>query len=148
MGKKTKTENCVMKLKQIINEGKKLIQLPLTGRVKLKGDSQWTDTKGDVAKVTGVVFEIWPEDIEDGTGYPLIWVKHDLNWEIYTDSGFEKGISDLLTKKLKSRVLVSFTEQGMQKNKKASMQANNNSSEKVIMDYIMKTLKKPAKKKR
>ena len=66
-------------------------------------------------RVTGitVIDEDWGED---GT-YTSVNVEHDSTWDIYTDSGFEAAISEVLGYE------VSFTEQGMQEDGVASMEA-------------------------
>ena len=47
----------------------------------------------------------------------MIDVAHDTTWDIYTDSGFESAISKVLGYD------VTFTEQGMQQDNYASMEA-------------------------
>jgi len=44
-------------------------------------------------------------------------VGHDSDWDIYTDTAFERAISDALGFRVR------FTEQGMQDNERASMEA-------------------------
>lgn len=86
------------------------IKFPFT--VTLAGDSIWgyegpqTVTVSDIA-----VHEAGLED------YKMIDVVHDTTWEIYTDTGFEAAISKALGYE------VQFTEQGMQQNGMASMEA-------------------------
>ena len=62
----------------------------------------------------------------------LINVEHDLPWHIYTDTGFEKGISNILSKKFGFNVPVSFTEQGMQDDCRASMEVNRKTKDKIL----------------
>jgi len=57
-------------------------------------------------------------DDEPDEGYRQVNVEHDGPWTIYSDSGFEKAISDIVGFK------VSFTEQGMQENGMASMEGD------------------------
>ena len=82
--------------------------------VDLAGDSIWSDTHGMKVRVTGIsVIENW-----DGLDMWLqVNVTHDAGWEIYTDSGFELAISNMLG------FAVCFTEQGMQEDGMASMEA-------------------------
>ena len=78
-------------------------------------DSLWGDTTGRKVVVTGIVVDhnIWYLDDPE---YKQISVIHNSGWDIYTDDGFEQGISDILGYE------VSFTEQGMQQNGMASME--------------------------
>ena len=84
------------------------IKFPFT--VTLAGDSIW-DYKGPQ---TVTVSDIAVYEDED---YKMIEVAHDTSWEIYTDTGFEAAISKALGYE------VQFTEQGMQQNGMASMEA-------------------------
>jgi hypothetical protein len=78
--------------------------------VECAGDSLWGDTAGRKVTVTQIVVD------EDEDGYKNILVRHDSDWDIYTDTGFESAISDVLG------YTVSFTEQGMQEDGLASME--------------------------
>lgn len=78
--------------------------------VQLAGDSIW----GYMGPQTVTVSDIAVHEDED---YKMIDVVHDTTWEIYTDSGFEAAISKALGYE------VQFTEQGMQQNGMASMEA-------------------------
>jgi hypothetical protein len=76
------------------------------------GTSIWSDTNGKRVRVTGIcVIE------EDGCDALQVNVEHDSGWEIYTDKGFERAISRAVG------FDVSFTEQGMQDDEYASMEA-------------------------
>ena len=86
------------------------ITFPFT--VTLAGDSIW-DYEGALT-VTVNNISVY-EDEDDG--YKSISVEHDTTWNIYTDSGFESAISEKLG------YAVSFTEQGMQEDGIASMEA-------------------------
>lgn len=78
------------------------------------GTSIWSDTANKKVHVTGicVVHNAYDEEI-----YTQVNVTHDSTWDIYTDRGFEAAISDALG------FAVSFTEQGMQEDELASMEA-------------------------
>ena len=82
--------------------------------VETTGDGLWGCLAGRKVRVTGitVIDEDWGED---GT-YTSVNVTHDSTWDIYTDSGFEAAISEVLGYE------VSFTEQGMQEDGMASME--------------------------
>ena len=81
-------------------------------KVQLAGDSIW----GYEGPQTVTVSDISVYTDED-LGYTSIEVEHDTTWDIYTDSGFEAAISKALGYD------VTFTEQGMQQDGMASMEA-------------------------
>ena len=96
------------------------ISFPFT--VTLAGDSIW-DYKGpQTVTVTAIECYYVDEDYEEveataeGAQLLDVWVTHDTDWRIYTDSGFERAISEKLG------FDVQFTEQGMQENGCASME--------------------------
>jgi len=84
--------------------------------VTLAGDSIWDCT---VKKVT--ITEICISETDWGDDEPSIHIAvihtgKDESWRMYTDSGFEEAVSELLG------CSVSFTEQGMQEDGYASME--------------------------
>ena len=90
--------------------------------VTLAGDSAW-DCTLEAVTITGVyIAETFNED--DGDIYTHIAVTYNVNgnedyegsWRLYTDSGFEEAVGNLLATN------VSFTEQGMQEDNYASME--------------------------
>jgi hypothetical protein len=81
------------------------------GTVQLAGDSLWDYEGADTVKVTDIA--IWVGEDDD---YAEVTVGHDSDWRIYTDSGFERAISEALGFE------VQFTEQGMQQDGVASME--------------------------
>ena len=82
--------------------------------VALAGDSIWSDTSGKVVQVTGITVL---EDTYEDEVSRMVYVAHDAGWDIYTDSGFEAAVSEALG------YSVVFTEQGMQEDGLASMEA-------------------------
>ena len=82
-----------------------------TFTVTLAGDSIWGYEGPQTVTVTDISV------YEDDDGYKSISVEHDTTWNIYTDSGFEDAISERLGYD------VQFTEQGMQADGTASMEA-------------------------
>jgi hypothetical protein len=80
------------------------------GTVTLAMDSIWGYAGSDTVKVTQI------DVITEGDDYAGVYVTHDADWTIYTDSGFEAAISAALD------MDVSFTEQGMQEDNIASME--------------------------
>jgi hypothetical protein len=86
------------------------------GSVALALDSIWDyDGKVDV-DVTGI--QVYTHYDDDGVTESNVDVNvtHNADWNIYTDSGFESAISNLLG------FDVTFTEQGMQDDGYASME--------------------------
>ena len=85
------------------------------GTVKLAMDSIWNYSGSDTVRVEGIqvrhtVYE------EDGDTSIMVNVEHDATWNIYTDTGFERAISEALG------MDITFTEQGMQDDNYASME--------------------------
>jgi len=78
------------------------------------GSSIWSDTNGVRVHVTGisVIEHTW----DDGSTWTQVNVEHDAGWEIYTDAGFERAISEAVGFEVR------FTEQGMQEDGLASME--------------------------
>jgi hypothetical protein len=72
-------------------------------QIKLAGDSIWDKDGTNPPMVTITDYEVSEED-----GYLSVTVEHDGPMEVYTDSGFEKAISDMIG------MDVEFSEQGMQ----------------------------------
>jgi hypothetical protein len=85
------------------------------GTATLALDSIWDyDGKVDV-DVTGI--QVYTHFDDDGNDSNVdVNVTHNADWNIYTDSGFERAISNLLG------FDVQFTEQGMQDDGYASME--------------------------
>jgi len=72
-------------------------------QVKLAGDSIWDKEGTNPPMITITDYEVSEED-----GYVSVTVEHDGPMEVYTDSGFEKAVSDMIG------MDVEFSEQGMQ----------------------------------
>lgn len=83
--------------------------------VETAGDGLWGCEAGRKVHVTGitVIEHTW----EDGDKWTQVNVAHDTTWDIYTDTGFESAISEAVG------FTVGFTEQGMQEDEYASMEA-------------------------
>ena len=81
--------------------------------VTCAGDSIWGDTEGRRVHVTGIVV-ITDNDPDVNV---MVNVIHDSTWDIYSDTGFEEAISNVVG------FDVTFTEQGMQADEEASMEA-------------------------
>ena len=83
------------------------------GSAVLAQDSIWEydyAKHGDTVRVT----QIGVTEYDDGER--SIYVTHEAGWRIYTDTGFEQAISEVLG------FDVTFTEQGMQDDEPASME--------------------------
>ena len=94
-----------------------LNKIDKTFTVKLAGDSIWDYDGPQTVTVSSITVETFEDDVNDYMhDYKSIYVEHDRTWEIYTDTGFEKAISDKLGFEVR------FTEQGMQDNNFASME--------------------------
>ena len=88
-----------------------------TFTVELAGDSIWGYDGAQTVTVKKIIVETFEDDEDDYMrDYKSIYVEHDTTWNIYTDSGFERAISEALGYD------VTFTEQGMQERGKASME--------------------------
>ena len=85
------------------------------GTVKLAMDSIWDYDGKDVVAVENI--QVYTHFDDDGNDSNVdVNVTHNADWNIYTDSGFESAISNLLG------FDVTFTEQGMQDDGYASME--------------------------
>jgi hypothetical protein len=73
-------------------------------QIELAGDSIWDRDEPNPRTVTVTDYNI----DKDEEGYISVTVEHDGPWTVYTDSGFEEEISDMIGME------VSFSEQGMQ----------------------------------
>jgi len=91
------------------------------GTVRLAGDSLWNYEGADTVRVYGI--GIW---LSEDSKYAEVAVGHDADWRIYTDTGFERAISEALGFE------VHFTEQGMQQDYGASMETSEVFDKKVV----------------
>jgi hypothetical protein len=83
-------------------------------QVKLAGDSIWDKEKSNPEMVTVTDVEV----VQGDEGYVEVTVEHDGPWTIYTDTGFEKEISEMIDME------VSFSEQGMQEDGRAHLEGS------------------------
>jgi hypothetical protein len=79
--------------------------------VTLAGDSIWDYAGPQTVTVTDISVYTDEDD------YTSVSVEHNTTWDVYTDTGFEAAISEVLGYD------VQFTEQGMQEDGVASMEA-------------------------
>ena len=100
-------------INETVNEfGAKVYEVE--GTVKLAMDSIWDYQGPNTVNVSKIIVD--KHDYDDYT-YTHLLVEHNAPWEIYTDSGFPKAISEVVGFE------VGFTEQGMQENGLASMES-------------------------
>ena len=119
-----------------VEEGAKTI--PVNKLVPLAGDSIWDkegenpkQIKVDSISITNPYEPGGFLDDDEDDSYRQVNVEHDGPWAIYTDSGFEKAISELVGFE------VDFTEQGMQEDGMASMEGmmNDNIKSEAFANY-------------
>ena len=88
--------------------------------VTLDGDSLWRSQGRFIGKAGEIVnvesITIREYDIDD-EHYFDVYVSHDADWTIYTDSGFERAISDAIAHEVR------WSEQGMQEDGMAHLEA-------------------------
>jgi len=82
--------------------------------VTCTGDGLWGCEAGRRVHVTGISIVT---NAYDDNLYVQVNVTHDSTWDIYTDTAFETAISEAVG------FAVRFTEQGMQEDNLASMEA-------------------------
>ena len=108
----TRTDVC-----NVAQTNTKITEHSVTGSVQLAGDSIWGYTGPSTVDVSAIqVVETTYAD-EPAETYTSVNVTHNTTWDIYTDSAFENAISSVLG------FAVQFTEQGMQDDNYASLEA-------------------------
>lgn len=113
------------------------IRYPKAKAVSCNGDCIWGDTHNKVVKVSKISLFLTCQVSEDEDDSPIfmydpsdtmcyVRVSSRTSWQIYTDEGFEKGISKLVAQALGiPKIDVMFTEQGMQEDGNHSMELDN-----------------------
>lgn len=107
--------------------------------VQCDGTSIWENSAGKMSEVSSIRIVHTDGGFDHGGDkmeWILIWVKHSLHWPIYTDRGFEKGVSALISEVIGLPVEICFTEQGMQADYVASMETWNKGTDKVLMNWV------------
>lgn len=94
-------------------------------QIKLAGDSIWDKEGTNPEMVTITDYEVFEED-----GYVSVTVEHDGPMEVYTDSGFEKAVSDMIG------MDVEFSEQGMQEDGRAHLEGASDIEEASARDEM------------
>ena len=97
-------------------EGEKVITVnkPIT----LAGDSIWDKDDSKNPESVNVESVTVTQSTDEGGDYAHVSVSHNGPWTVYTDSGFEEAISEVVGFE------VMFTEQGMQEEGQASLEGN------------------------
>lgn len=118
--------------------------LHVNAAVALAGDSVWRDdtdearTAGTLVNVTDITLTV-EEDDEDDELYVYVTVEHDNDWTIYTDSGFEAAITQLVREWTGLDVEIGFTEQGQQDFELADMETQGGSDgDAALARWVMK----------
>ena len=99
-------------------------------KIKLARDSIWGNPKRiSTCTVTNFYIENHIDNGNINHPYILIYANHNLPWQIYTDNGFEKNFSKMVSKLLGiPNLRIRFTEQGMQEDKIASLETSEKSA--------------------
>ena len=78
------------------------------------GDSYWRESGSEIVSIHSITIRKYDMDDEH---YFDVYVRHDSEWTIYTDSGFERAISDAIGHEVR------WSEQGMQEDGMAHLEA-------------------------
>ena len=82
--------------------------------VETTGDSYWRESGSEIVSIHSITIREYDMDDEH---YFDVYVRHDSEWTIYTDSGFERAISDAIGHEVR------WSEQGMQEDGMAHLEA-------------------------
>ena len=82
--------------------------------IETAGDSYWRESGSEIVSIHSITIREYDMDDEH---YFDVYVRHDSEWTIYTDSGFERAISDAIGHEVR------WSEQGMQENGMAHLEA-------------------------
>jgi hypothetical protein len=110
-------------MEQSVTEDPSKPNFPL--EIKLAGDSIWDKEDQNPKTVTVTDYDM----DKDEEGYVSVTVEHDGPWTVYTDTGFEEAISEIIG------MDVGFSEQGMQEDGRAHLEGND---EDVTLEQIKK----------
>ena len=82
--------------------------------IETAGDSYWRESGSEIVSIHSITIREYDMDDEH---YFDAYVRHDSEWTIYTDSGFERAISDAIGHEVR------WSEQGMQEDGMAHLEA-------------------------
>ena len=101
----------LQQIEQYVEEGTTVTDYTCDIVVTTAGDGYWDCEAGRKVHIAAIIVR------EEESGYKDIVVMHDSTWDIYTDSAVSNAVSAALG------YAVGFTEQGMQEDERASMEA-------------------------
>ena len=82
--------------------------------IETAGDSLWRDSGSEIVSIHSITIREY--DIDEYHFFDVL-VRHDSDWTIYTDSGFERAISDAIGHEVR------WSEQGAQEDGFAHLEA-------------------------
>ena len=82
--------------------------------IETAGESYWRESGSEIVSIHSITIREYDMDDEH---YFDVYVRHDSEWTIYTDSGFERAISDAIGHEVR------WSEQGMQEDGMAHLEA-------------------------
>ena len=82
--------------------------------IETAGDSYWRESGSEIVSIHSITNREY--DIDD-EHYFDVYVRHDSDWTIYTDTGFERAISAAIGHEVR------WSEQGMQEDGMAHLEA-------------------------
>ena len=82
--------------------------------IETAGDSYWRESGSEIVSIHSITIREYDMDDEH---YFDVYVRHDSEWTIYTDSGFERAISDAIGHEVR------WSEQGMQEDGMSHLEA-------------------------
>ena len=82
--------------------------------IETAGDSLWRDSGSEIVSIHSITIREY--DIDEYHFFD-VYVRHDSDWTIYTDSAFERGISDAIGREVR------WSEQGAQEDGFAHLEA-------------------------
>ena len=82
--------------------------------IETAGDSLWRDSGSEIISIHSITIREY--DIDEYHFFD-VRVRHDSDWTIYTDSGFERAISDAIGREVR------WSEQGAQEDGFAHLEA-------------------------
>ena len=94
------------------NETERMIESRIA--IETAGDSYWRESGSEIVSIHSITIREYDMDDEH---YFDVYVRHDSEWTIYTDSGFERAISDAIGHEVR------WSEQGMQEDGMAHLEA-------------------------
>ena len=68
--------------------------------IETAGDSYWRESGSEIVSIHSITIREYDMDDEH---YFDVYVRHDSEWTIYTDSGFERAISDAIVMRFAGR---------------------------------------------